>query len=423
MEHANSVAISSPPQEASDTHQTSFILAVSLPPELVSHIFDYCRADNDGRNHILGPWRDVAFSTTNLWTKVKISSCTEGQLELLKSWLSHTGTGTISVRFSFNPSGRRRRAWKLPEAFVEHASQWEDINIRFPEPPRKRDLDIIEGSFPALRRLNLELPYNDSSFPENWAQYIAADLEDAPLLQEVTLIGCNRTLESRAVYPRSSTIARKTITILASFTDENTLICDTVVTHLHLRHLYLRSQNVPITTYFLFPCFERLRLYLYDWDEDALDAHESFFENCPDLYFLCVSVGEYFTTVDMLTLLRIAPDALIELTIEYTDSDRLQIGAVLTALHDDTEVLIPNLAHLELVPTGGARPFPYAALLAVLTARCTETASCAPLMTCHVSIEGPFDETVRTQFFALAEKGIDIKFELIARYSECDDDA
>jgi hypothetical protein len=78
------------------------------------------------------------------------------------------------------------------------------------------------------------------------------------------------------------------------------------------------------------------------------------------------------------------------------------IEPVLHALRDEAE-LLSHLTTFELHPSDGARAFPYALLVEMLRARSKGGA----LRYFTIIVDEDVDETVKAQFLALAEEGVD----------------
>ncbi|KAJ6562192.1 hypothetical protein B0H19DRAFT_1259774 [Mycena capillaripes] len=295
----------------------------------ISHIFDYCGGDGDEcvvakpsalpivLAFFCAQWRAIVLSTSDLWSRADFASCTHGGLELLKFWLSHTGTRVISVHFSFDPQKRRRCAWKFIAALAEHSAQWQDISFVF---LHKDDLNI-DQPFPLLRRLTLEFPHNGSDYPEEWAQIAVADLQDAPLLREglcPNLVTCKLIWDTRT---------------LGYSVDR--------ITYVGLREIDLYGCNIPITLYVDFPALRRVRLHQDDYTKaDDVEAYELFRDAAPNLSHLWLSTEGGFRAKDLCKLLGVTLDRVTELTLEYAvgGGAQLQIYGVLAMLRESATV-------------------------------------------------------------------------------------
>ncbi|KAJ6546256.1 hypothetical protein DFH09DRAFT_649777 [Mycena vulgaris] len=165
-----------PPLSSSSHTDNDTLRTVPLPPELLAHIFTYyCYDENEG--HVVARPYQCLFP-----------------MACRRTWPSHSETCPLSVHFLFTPWKDRRRTWQFITTLTKRASQWEDIRLRFLRPLYRGDLNL-DGPFPALRHLALQLPSGFSEYPEDWAQYTVADLTDAPLLQVVHLTNWNHNYE------------------------------------------------------------------------------------------------------------------------------------------------------------------------------------------------------------------------------------
>ncbi|KAJ6512314.1 hypothetical protein DFH09DRAFT_1433608 [Mycena vulgaris] len=114
-------------------------------------------------------------------------------------------------------------------------------------------------------------------------------------------------------------------------------------------------------------CLERLRLHFSDWNENEREEHQDFFAKSRRLYHLTLSFDNGFHAADIPELLETMPASLTELTLDYSDAETFDIGAVLATLRG-TAVSVPNLARLELIAPAGGHAFPYPAPIALPTA-------------------------------------------------------
>jgi hypothetical protein len=159
---------------------------------------------------VCGQWCDIVWSMPDLWTKIDIARRGK-KLELFKCWLARTGKRPISVKLSFSPWNRPCTAWKFLDALAEHSAQSADVYICIPRWTVEGEVQL-EGSFPALRRLTIELPdhginkqFNDCDWEPDTETL--ADFEDAPLLGEVKLIGWYDRMEILLPWSKLTTIS------------------------------------------------------------------------------------------------------------------------------------------------------------------------------------------------------------------------
>jgi hypothetical protein len=168
-----------------------------------------------------------------------------------------------------------------------------------------------------------------------------------------------------------------------------------------LQELYLYSEMVNLWKFFRFPNLKRFRLPCGD---EYLDLHSCHFAvtHSPSLDYLCLSIEGYLNAPEVLYLVHSVPPGIRELKIEYTAAMNFSIEPVLHALRDEAE-LLPHLTTFELHPSDGARAFPYALLVEMLRARSKGGA----LRYFTIIVDEDVDETVKAQFLALAEEGVD----------------
>ncbi|KAJ6512329.1 hypothetical protein DFH09DRAFT_1321189 [Mycena vulgaris] len=316
---------------------------------------------------------------------------------------------------------------------MESDRTWQSITaLRSTPPLHEVDLNL-DDPFPALRRLALELPSGFSEYPNDWAQYMVADLTDASLLKEVHLTNWNHSYEVLLPWHQLTTItldACRLPPLLHGSVDEHDYLaifhrlCPTLVectitdtmwdqaslgytgprsTHRRFRCLYLFSGNIPR--------LERRR-----------EAHQDFFAGSRRLYHLTLSVDNGFHAADIPELLETVPASLTELTLDYSGAETFDIGAILIALHG-AAVFMLNLARLELIAPAGGHAFPYPALIALLIARCADTEECAALLKFRVGVEeSKLDDALAAEFCKLAHLGMDIKITMVEDSDEDDDE-
>ncbi|KAJ6569062.1 hypothetical protein B0H19DRAFT_1065840 [Mycena capillaripes] len=416
-------------------------IAAPLPTEIVVHIFLSCIEDDNDRWIRIGPlamplvlsgvcaqWRDIAFSMPALWTHIEIVRRGE-KLELFKRWLARTDTQPISVRMSFTARNHPRLAWKFIDALADHRAQWEDIDLYVPERTME-DTIQLEGSFPMLRRLSIELPHPEYSVREVWprAQVAVADFQDARVLSEVKLVGWYHTADVILPWAQLTTLTlescrigvlRGVATMAIFHLCPNLVKCTlvdiawdphtvepppppTFCSAPRLQELYLYSGTVNLGIYFLFPHLKRLRLPCYDED---LEACWLALIRASHLDYLCLSIEGYVNARELIHLLRHITSGIRELKIEYTTGMNFSIDPGLYVLRDEPD-LLPHLTTFELHPIDGGRGFPYALLVEVLNVRLKN----AMLQDFTITVdEGVVvDEIFKAQFLALAEKGLKI---------------
>jgi hypothetical protein len=413
-------------------------MAVPLPPEIVSHIFLSCIPDDNGRVTI-GPlamplvlsgvctqWRDVALSMPSLWTHIEIER-QDKKLELFKRWLARTDTRPISVRFSFPAWKYPRFAWQFIDTLRDHCAQWEDVDIYIPDRVVEEKVQL-EGSFPALRRLSIELSDPEYWYSLQWprCQDTLADFQDAPVLKDVKLVHWYHTADVILPWSNLTILTLQSCCIgvprgwgalaifhlcqnLAKCTLENIRwdlrTTESPPTTFHsaprLQELYLYSEMVNLWQFFRFPNLKRFRLPCGD---EHLDLHSCHFAvtHSPSLDYLCLSIEGYLNAPELLPLVHSVPPGIRELKIEYTAAMNFSIEPVLHALRDEAQ-LLPHLTTFELHPSDGARAFPYALLVEMLSARSKGGA----LRYFTIIVDEDVDETVKAQFLALAEEGVD----------------
>ncbi|KAJ6546293.1 hypothetical protein DFH09DRAFT_1507836 [Mycena vulgaris] len=153
--------------------------------------------------------------------------------------------------------------------------------------------------------------------------------------------------------------------------------------------------------HFFFPNLERLRLHFSDWQENEREAHQDFFAKSRRLYHLTLSFDNGFHAADIPELLETVPASLTELTLDYSDAETFDIGAVLAALRG-AAVFVPNLARLELIAPAGGHAFPYP-----LQSRCPlPTAAALTPRNCRLSAK--YKPLIRLAGSASAEVFADI---------------
>ncbi|KAJ6553663.1 hypothetical protein B0H10DRAFT_2124802 [Mycena sp. CBHHK59/15] len=171
---------------------------LTLPPEVVSEIFIYCLCDSRARPsfavaplllcNICSVWRTIAVLTPALWSSVeltfKYSLFGTSLIDLLEVWLSRTGSYPLSFSLwydEYTVSKRRPEMNLLVQVLMRHSSQWEDVELRLPDPS---EFHQFKGYFPSLKRIVLEHAVSPSNPP-------VISFMDAPGLASVQLsLGC-----------------------------------------------------------------------------------------------------------------------------------------------------------------------------------------------------------------------------------------
>ncbi|KAJ7320705.1 hypothetical protein DFH08DRAFT_818965 [Mycena albidolilacea] len=141
---------------------------LTLPPEIVSEIFvaflpTYPDCPPTFGLHsplllcqICRHWRAIAIATPELWRAIQISVSRESgkavaQLELLKTWLSRSGSCPLSINFSFQTYDE-----EILRTAVLHSERWECADLLV----FSRHLSLIQVAMPLLRHLTLGLNLN-----------------------------------------------------------------------------------------------------------------------------------------------------------------------------------------------------------------------------------------------------------------------
>jgi hypothetical protein len=267
----------------------------------------------------------------------------------------------------------------------------------------------LEGSFPALRRLTIELPdhginkqFNDCDWEPDTETL--ADFEDAPLLGEVKLIGWYDRMEILLPWSKLTTISLEYNTAKLPPVPRGTtwifVLCPLLkctmnhviwddhmcigtakaaVAHSipRLQELYLYSEMAELWRYLDFPNLKHFRLPCHTDDIDSYDPSYAL-TFTPRIDYLCLSIENHFSSQEALDLLRSAPSVMRELKIEYTTAKDFLIDPVLEALRDDA-TLVSHLTTLDLHSNNDVRAIPYELLADMLTRRSKAT-QCVPLL-------------------------------------------
>ncbi|KAK7018495.1 F-box domain-containing protein [Favolaschia claudopus] len=186
---------------------------LTLPSEIVAEIFLHVLpkypicpplAGPDSPvllTHICRLWREIACSTPQLWRAISLSSEEYKSLNPDCIWLSRAGCCPLSIRINETYQGSRRDllATILP---IRVRCEYLQLRLDF----SCSALPTIEGEFPVLRHLDIEL---DDDPPEE-VQFL-----DAPMLRSVVLEGWAASCVTRLPWTQLTSLSLHAISFEA----------------------------------------------------------------------------------------------------------------------------------------------------------------------------------------------------------------
>lgn len=321
-------------REHSSSQKTSLSLFRRFPPEVLAEVFRQYDRPRFRRAYppaqVCRFWRDVAFSTTFLWTSLKFDlKKVEGEtdLKMVQRWLSSSGGLPLTISLGEHAGVTDRPACPSIELIASHSYRWKNVKIYLQE-EILRDIRRVQDNLPLLESLELliyyhtndDLPPNDlflaaprlrelelfrntsKEIPQvNWTQLTVCRLGGEYLLTELYDIiqGCDNlsqctlevSCEPNAEITHRPIIIRPNIESLAMFAEdtfEGTHL-GSLLDRLELPSMSSYSQdlgntNITSLTSLLSRSVPPLRqLYLQSWNGDPTTEVELIdcLQSCP----------------------------------------------------------------------------------------------------------------------------------------------
>ncbi|KAJ7487356.1 hypothetical protein B0H11DRAFT_1116728 [Mycena galericulata] len=193
------------PEELDDTQNTCTYPVLSLPPEIVSTIFENFLPTYPERPPPLGifsplflcricqQWRRIAICTPTLWRAIEMefreedterAEIMDSRICLLETWLSRSGDCPLSLSLCYRPSDTHPTILlaQFVRAVVLRCQRWEHIELQMP----LEHLHLIQGDMPLLRHLT----FGPSDLPPDGDPRSLTLFDRAPQLTDVTLTEC-----------------------------------------------------------------------------------------------------------------------------------------------------------------------------------------------------------------------------------------
>ncbi|KAJ7510926.1 hypothetical protein B0H11DRAFT_1035343 [Mycena galericulata] len=205
VSQVSSLPLADEPKELDDTLNTYTYPVLSVPPEIVSTIFENFLPTYRERPPPLGilsplllcqicqQWRRIAVSTPTLWRAIQMefldedterAEIMESRICLLETWLSRSGDCPLSLCLRYRskstlPGPSPIILSRVLHAIVRHCQRWEYIELLMP----LEDLNVIQGHMPLLRHLT----FGTSHLPQDDDRRALALFDRAPELKSVVL--------------------------------------------------------------------------------------------------------------------------------------------------------------------------------------------------------------------------------------------
>ncbi|KAJ6456080.1 hypothetical protein C8R45DRAFT_1034848 [Mycena sanguinolenta] len=170
-------------------HENSLSPLRRMPTEILSHVFAFTLPPHEpdaepapwAVSAVCARWKVIAVSQPCFWTTIQYDGDLDGANALkYQTQLSRSGQLPLNVKF-------RASYWEdltpedhqILDLICKHTGRWETVSFAGPEGLHEPLRSAIQGPFPQLRKLVIDIPLYHDSDDEPW------ELHDAPLLQTV----------------------------------------------------------------------------------------------------------------------------------------------------------------------------------------------------------------------------------------------